>query len=266
MQLKEVQLLGILAVVAAGIILVCMWAGSDTEGNPAFARKPDQDSKEHTSSQVADLNELWQTLKRTETQPSATKGVEGAAGDIDAQSTVPAAGAATGNEASPQKDEQINDVLDKTDPGDIPLYDDNETPEKAPEPLIHIVQKGETLSGISRKYYKTSAKWRLIQEANKDLIKDPRRDLRPNMKLVIPALKDGKQTAARRTDDVVKRLAIRGPSEGTKIYEAQKGDTLWKIALKHYQDSRAWKDILEANSDILKAPEDLRPGMKLILP
>jgi len=266
MQLKEVQLLGILAVVAAGIILVCMWTASGTEGDPAFARKPGQDNKEHTSPQVADLDELWETLKREETQQTATERVEDVRGDIDAQSAAPPTEAVSENESPQQKDEQINDVLDKTDPGDIPLYDDKEAPEKAPEPSIHIVQKGETLSGISRKYYKTSAKWKLIQEANKDLIKDPRRDLRPNMKLVIPALKGSKQTAARKADDVVKRLAIRGPAEGTKVYEAQKGDTLWKIALKHYQDSRAWRDILEANSDILKAPEDLRPGMKLILP
>jgi len=49
----------------------------------------------------------------------------------------------------------------------------------------HLVTKGETLSGISSRYYGTSKRWASIYEANKALITDAN-DLKPGTKLVIP--------------------------------------------------------------------------------
>ena len=37
----------------------------------------------------------------------------------------------------------------------------------------YTVQKGDTLSGIAEHYYGNAGKWRVIYEANRDLIKDP---------------------------------------------------------------------------------------------
>jgi nucleoid-associated protein YgaU len=55
------------------------------------------------------------------------------------------------------------------------------------EPLFrfHIVQPGETLSRIAEHYYDSAAKWKLIFEANRDVIKDSK-NLRPGTKIVIP--------------------------------------------------------------------------------
>lgn len=50
---------------------------------------------------------------------------------------------------------------------------------------IHVVQGGDTLFGISRKYYGTSAKWRDILDANRSVVSDENK-LQPGMKLVIP--------------------------------------------------------------------------------
>lgn len=50
---------------------------------------------------------------------------------------------------------------------------------------FHIVHTGDTLSGISQKYYRTTKNVNKIYEANKDVIKDKNR-LKPGMKLVIP--------------------------------------------------------------------------------
>jgi nucleoid-associated protein YgaU len=61
--------------------------------------------------------------------------------------------------------------------------------EKDPEVIktqkFYIVQRGDTLSGISQKYYGTAAKWPRILEANRDILKDPNK-LQPGMKLIIP--------------------------------------------------------------------------------
>jgi nucleoid-associated protein YgaU len=50
---------------------------------------------------------------------------------------------------------------------------------------FHIVRGGETLSGISSRYYGSANKWRKILNANHSRIKNPNR-LRPGTTLMIP--------------------------------------------------------------------------------
>jgi nucleoid-associated protein YgaU len=50
---------------------------------------------------------------------------------------------------------------------------------------IHIVQKGDTLSAISEKYYGTARYWQKIFAANDAVLKDPDR-LIPGTRLIIP--------------------------------------------------------------------------------
>jgi tetratricopeptide (TPR) repeat protein len=50
----------------------------------------------------------------------------------------------------------------------------------------HAVQRGDTLSSISRQYYGTSAKWRDIYNANRDILKSESETLHIGMELRIP--------------------------------------------------------------------------------
>jgi len=50
---------------------------------------------------------------------------------------------------------------------------------------IHIVQKGDTLSSISAKYYGSANQWRKILAANQNNLPNPNR-LTPGVKLIIP--------------------------------------------------------------------------------
>jgi LysM repeat protein len=52
-------------------------------------------------------------------------------------------------------------------------------------PHSYVVREGDTLASISRKFYKTSGRWKKIREANKSLIEDPAK-LKPGMTLTIP--------------------------------------------------------------------------------
>jgi 5'-nucleotidase len=54
-----------------------------------------------------------------------------------------------------------------------------------PSQKIHIVQKGDTLSSISAKYYGSARQWRKIVLANRNNLPDPNR-LTPGSKLLIP--------------------------------------------------------------------------------
>jgi nucleoid-associated protein YgaU len=54
-----------------------------------------------------------------------------------------------------------------------------------PSAKFHVVQKGDTLSGISMKYYGSPRRWQKILSANRDRIPDPNR-LTPGSRLIIP--------------------------------------------------------------------------------
>ena len=66
------------------------------------------------------------------------------------------------------------------------------------------------------------------------------------------------QGGVRSTEEMV------NPPEQT--YEVQKGDSLSKIAKRHYGDANAWPRIFEANRDQLDDPDLIRPGQVLRFP
>jgi len=54
--------------------------------------------------------------------------------------------------------------------------------------------------------------------------------------------------------------------ETTRIYVVKKGDTLSGISLEVYGKAGRWREIYEANKDIIKRPNLIRPGWKLRIP
>ncbi len=71
--------------------------------------------------------------------------------------------------------------------------------------------------------------------------------------------------AAEKAPEVTPPVAPPDPTNST-VYVVQSGDTLGKISQKHYGSARHSNVIFKANGDILKDPNKLRPGMKLIVP
>ncbi len=51
-----------------------------------------------------------------------------------------------------------------------------------------------------------------------------------------------------------------------QTYTIGKGDTLSKIAKEHYGSANAWKQIFEANRDIIEDPDRIFPGQVIKLP
>ncbi len=51
-----------------------------------------------------------------------------------------------------------------------------------------------------------------------------------------------------------------------RSYTVQRGDTLASISRKFYKSSARWQRILNANSDQLTKPGDLKPGQILVIP
>lgn len=49
-------------------------------------------------------------------------------------------------------------------------------------------------------------------------------------------------------------------------YIVKKGDTLQKISNKMFGTTKKWKKIYEANRPVLKSPDRIRPGQKIVIP
>lgn len=51
-----------------------------------------------------------------------------------------------------------------------------------------------------------------------------------------------------------------------EFYVIQKGDTLWKIAEKHYGNGAKYTAIVDANKEVIKDADKIFPGQKIRLP
>ncbi len=89
---------------------------------------------------------------------------------------------------------------------------------------------------------------------------------------------------AKSADDKVKAALIAGNIEGVSkvnaddletddaqaiedlFYEVQKGDTLWRIAEIYYKDGSRYKEIFEANREVIKDPDKIYPGQMIRIP
>jgi nucleoid-associated protein YgaU len=56
------------------------------------------------------------------------------------------------------------------------------------------------------------------------------------------------------------------PVEVKTIHVVVQGETLSSIAVQYFGTSAAWQKIMDANTDILQSPGQLRPGMRLKIP
>ena len=67
-------------------------------------------------------------------------------------------------------------------------------------------------------------------------------------------------------DDEPKQSSGTDQWDATQFHEVKKGETLWKIAEHYYGDGSLYKQIFEANRDVLKDPNLIQVGQKLRIP
>ena len=84
---------------------------------------------------------------------------------------------------------------------------------------------------------------------------EPQRDLHPRK--IKPA--KHKDSAGNDADSI-------SPVPKTLIHTVAEGETLTSISIEYYGSASMWQGILNANRDIVKDENRLRPGMKLVIP
>jgi nucleoid-associated protein YgaU len=270
MKLKEAQMLGILALIAVGIVLLCMWGGGDD-----LAQKSEGDGAAVAlGASPADTEDLYRELLG---QPG---GMAAEVGDREATEMSVGLGELPPMQTS--EEAMVQDTIERTAPAEIGLMAPPQ-PEKQdaaapvrqvviarptlpPQPIIHVVQSGDTLSEISTKYYGTVKKVKVITDANPGL--DPRR-MPVGTRLKIPrieGLREAVVVASSGPAPALSAVAGRRPGAPVRKYTVQKGDSLYRIALKFYNDGNKLEDIRLANRDVLPNPDYLRVGMELVIP
>lgn len=125
----------------------------------------------------------------------------------------------------------------------------------------HTVKAGDSLSTISKLYYKDSRYWQKIQEANSKVLPDPH-SLKVGLVLVIPEVQPSAVAKAPETAP----SAPAAEFGGKKIHVVAAGDNLSTISQKHFGTTRHWKAIFDANRGVLTSPDILSAGMKLVIP
>lgn len=152
---------------------------------------------------------------------------------------------------------------------------DNDRPETIRRGRRVEVKEGDTLSGIAVQHLGSANDWRLILDANPDVLTDANQ-LRPGMLLRIPATEEadvaslantalqGQDTPERRTER--REQAQPNPSPTGQTYTVVSGDSLYRIAEKTLGSGNRYHELFEANKDLIDSPDDIREGMVLRLP
>lgn len=63
-----------------------------------------------------------------------------------------------------------------------------------------------------------------------------------------------------------KRLPSAGLQPAVRTVKVERGDSLRKLAQRVYGDQNRWRDLYEANRNVLRKPDDMRVGQVLIVP
>lgn len=102
---------------------------------------------------------------------------------------------------------------------------------------VHTVSKGDNLGKIAEKYYGQTNKWKKVFQANRNKIYKSYR-MKIGSQLHIPAM----------------------------TCTAKKSDDLKKLAKKYYGTSSKWRQIYDANKDVIPKSKKIKAGVTLVIP
>jgi len=123
-------------------------------------------------------------------------------------------------------------------------------------PTTYKVSKGDDLWDISIKFFGSGYNWVDIAKANNIKNSDL---LFVDQELTIPDVEVKKPLVVE-----VKPGSTQSNVISESSYTVQKGDTLWNISVRAYQDGYKWPQIAKANN--LLNPEIIHPGNTLTIP
>ena len=150
-------------------------------------------------------------------------------------------------------------------------------PSFAEDYMVYRIEQGDNWPALAQRFYQDGRYTRNLMRANDDLP-----ELKPGDEILVPIFDfltlDAQPSAAPASElathapaesaPAPKSLDVASPAGAKKTleYEVKPGDTLSDISLAVFGTSTRWKELLEANRELLHSPEGLQVGMKLKIP
>ncbi len=148
---------------------------------------------------------------------------------------------------------------------------------------LYTWKEGDTWRGLAHTYYGDWQRLDVLKRHN-----EGRMNVAPGETVFIPVFADDRGQAAEAarlaaaggtgTAMTAGATDARSPAKtaaapkgdaqisGKKLHVVTSGESLWKIAKAELGDGNRWKEIYEANRDVLDKPESIRKGMRLRIP
>jgi nucleoid-associated protein YgaU len=140
-----------------------------------------------------------------------------------------------------------------------------------PELKLYTWKEGDTWRQLANTYYGDWQRLDVLKRSN-----EGRMDVAPGESVFIPVFADERAknaalagatgAAAGSTAPAASSAAQPAAAGGARIHVVADGESLWIISKKVLGDGSRWKEIYEANRDILKKPESIQKGMRLRIP
>ncbi|MEE8458659.1 MAG: LysM peptidoglycan-binding domain-containing protein [Phycisphaerales bacterium] len=136
---------------------------------------------------------------------------------------------------------------------------------RSPRTVEYIVQPGDSMWTIARRWYGDGIRWREIANGNPEI--NPER-LNVGQRLQLPARDDTRTVGLNRSVSIPATRAMTPVPAGTgRQYTVLAGDTLSTIAEDQYRSESRWREIYQANRTAIGGnPDRLKVGMKLRIP
>jgi nucleoid-associated protein YgaU len=128
----------------------------------------------------------------------------------------------------------------------------------APAAEEYEVKAGDNIWTIAKKKYGDGSEWHRIAEANPNVNMN---SLPVGKKIVIPA-----KPAATPAVEAKKGSKEIAGAENSEVYTVQAGDTLSTISSHFFQTVKYAKAIFEANKELIRSPDRLKPGIQIVIP
>ncbi len=125
----------------------------------------------------------------------------------------------------------------------------------------HTVEAGETLSKIAAEVLGDPNRWRELAAINTDRIPDPN-NVAKGVLIRIPVRGSSGDSSTR------KRETTQQKTRETQVrkHVVAKNENLSEIAAKYLGSARRWREIYEANRDVISNPDNVRAGTELTIP
>jgi nucleoid-associated protein YgaU len=236
--------------IAIGVLLVALiaifWWMKSTNEATLPPQRPAVSSDMELPGPVEPVAPVGGTALPSVTEPSGPEvSISGPA--VDGSSSAP---------AGPTRPVTSTGTVSVPDATGAPLVPVPVEPVRPPAPAqkTHTVAAGDTLSGLSEKYYGSERYWQKIYEANNSKLASPDA-LKVGMTLTIPEIEgttapisSGASAAKERTHTVAAK------------------ETLSGISKKYYGSEGKWRLIYNANREKIPSPDHLQVGTVLVIP